>query len=289
MDSIAAARAALPWWVVWGPVVVYPALLFIASWLAAHVGIRIALRPFLRTQPAHETERSRLSFPARNAAAVNVGFLTAAGTGLAAVYHSAFVPLPPELFFLFAGAAAFAPALHAYLDLDRRLRFRRMLDARREPDYPRLVPPRLPDVLGTAVSVLLFLMLGLAPRVTGALAERVAGRTPVVLYTSLAMGDVDALYELARICYRDNDAKAAMMWLRAGSKIEPGWVAYPARLAMVLAEEGRCAEARDELDEARKRQRTDRSGDRWDRMLGFLERSIADCEGGPMRSQAMRD
>lgn len=66
MDAIAAARALLPPWIVWGNALLYPLMAFLLTLLGAWLGVRIASVPLRRLSPsAPWTERARRTFPAR--------------------------------------------------------------------------------------------------------------------------------------------------------------------------------------------------------------------------------
>src|SRR6185295_10569984 len=102
-----AARAALPWWVPWAPVlyalVLCAALGLLLAWLSLWVAAR-----YLRRLPAeaHWSERAALSWPVRNLAAANLIFFFLAGALLAHGFAGPFAALGETALMALGGLAA---------------------------------------------------------------------------------------------------------------------------------------------------------------------------------------
>lgn len=110
MHYIEHARAVLPWWVTWGPALVYLPLTFLVSWAGCRLTAAITLRPFLRYRGEEWTERARLAFPCRFAAGVQAPCLTLLAGSVGALLAGRLLPLPAGWFCVALGAAAFLPA-----------------------------------------------------------------------------------------------------------------------------------------------------------------------------------
>ena len=72
MSALEAARAELPLWVVYAPVVVVPLLAFLLSFLATGAGAWLGLRAHKRRKDDSWVERARTAYPARVATRTNL-------------------------------------------------------------------------------------------------------------------------------------------------------------------------------------------------------------------------
>src|SRR5262245_42502479 len=104
MPAIEAARAVLPLWVVWAPLLLI-GLAFLLSLVASWAGARIALRRFLREQPPSWVERARLAYPARDVIGTNVILFPAVFAGIAYCSPGPLCPVRRQLVVALAALA----------------------------------------------------------------------------------------------------------------------------------------------------------------------------------------
>jgi Zn-dependent protease with chaperone function len=105
-----AARAVLPFWVVWGPALFLPPAAFLLSLTGAWAAAALALRRFRRAGAQPWFERARLAHPARIAARANARILPALLGGLAFALDGPLCPVPRGVVALLTGLAAWAGA-----------------------------------------------------------------------------------------------------------------------------------------------------------------------------------
>jgi len=119
MGSIEQARALLPWWVSWGPLLYHPVTCLIASWLAARLAVAIALRPMRAFAGEGWAERARVIHAARMVAGVGAVLFPGLAVVCASRYAGPLFPLGTGPLALLSAAAAFVPAFFANRRVDR--------------------------------------------------------------------------------------------------------------------------------------------------------------------------
>lgn len=120
MNSLDQARSLLPWWVVWGWLVVWLPGLFLLSGLAAWAGTALALGPLRKYRGDNWVERARLAWPARMVASRNVFALTIL-SGLCMLPALQLSPVPTLQGVALGGLAGLLPAMMVSQRLRRRL------------------------------------------------------------------------------------------------------------------------------------------------------------------------
>lgn len=124
VDALDAARASLPGWVVWGPLVVYPIVAFL--WSAAVTALMAVVAgwpsPPPRDEPEHAwVERARRAYPARLVVALMVLFAPVISGVTAGLFAGDLLPGGWSALGAVAGLAAFIGAALVSYWLERRL------------------------------------------------------------------------------------------------------------------------------------------------------------------------
>lgn len=156
----------------------------------------------------------------------------------------------------------------------------RLLAAGVQPDYPRpQPPPRLRSGLVLVGLTLTFLVSLFAPSLGLSIyAGKEAGRTEILLL-ALAVTPGDwALGHLASVRYAAGDVPAAVTLYRAQMEVDGDAVLPPSYLALVLAEQGRCEEARAAYREALARQQKSEGVEEYEQdTLEDAQYAVDDC------------
>jgi Zn-dependent protease with chaperone function len=108
-----AARALLPFWVVWGPVLLLPPAALVLSLAISGIYALLALRHCRRSREEPWYERARLAYPIRRLAQVNLFMLSAVLGSLVFLLPGSLCPAPWGLVALLTALAAWAGALPA--------------------------------------------------------------------------------------------------------------------------------------------------------------------------------
>ena len=151
MDALDAARDVLPWWVSWGPVLLYVPLAFLLALGAAALGAFISAMPLRRFRGGPWPEKVRVVWPVRIMTILNLIFLPILIGGLVYMYNNPIARIPTHWLCILAGLAAFAGALIVRIRWEKAVQRERVAFVYRLQGFFTVWVILLPQVLAATV------------------------------------------------------------------------------------------------------------------------------------------
>ncbi|HEV3384610.1 MAG TPA: M48 family metalloprotease, partial [Gemmata sp.] len=122
MTGIEEARTYLPWWVVWGPLVVRLPFLFVMSFLVASLAAIVTGWPLRKAKDESWVTRARLAYPVRMASGrINLVMLLIPALILN-FFSGQLCPIPNDLLTLLTGITCYSGSAIAFFFAERRIR-----------------------------------------------------------------------------------------------------------------------------------------------------------------------
>src|SRR5262249_29482033 len=122
VNSLEQARALLPWWVVWGPVLIVIPVLFLQAHLAGWLGALVTGWPARWTEEMPLSERARQAYPVRRVLAGLAVMLATISFLVVQMTAGPLCPVPAGIRILLAGLAGYVGVDLVFFRVERALR-----------------------------------------------------------------------------------------------------------------------------------------------------------------------